>query len=351
MSDTEENPLVSIVTLNYNGLRFLKPLLDSLKCLTYPNVEVILVDNCSTDGSVALVEKQYPWVRILVNPENYMYARGNNEGIAIARGKYICLLNNDVVVEADFLNPLVQAMEQNHNLGAVQPKILDLQRPGYYEYAGAGGGHIDWLGYPFSRGRIFYTLEKDEKQYDEPQSIFWASGACILLRSKTLEDSGLIDEAFVLHQEEIDLCWRIHLCGWDIHAIPQSAIHHYGGGTLAQNNPRKTYWNFRNNLFLMAKNFSASNFWMRFLLRVPLDVLALVQDLLKGNPAGSWAVIKAYGWLSGHIPLILERRADAQKRRKVSDREILKKIYRGSIVYEYFLRGRKHFSQLRHFKG
>lgn len=344
--EEQQYPKVSLVTLNYNGLRFLKELFDSLRKCTYPNMEVIMVDNCSADESVTFVRENYPEVKLLENPDNYMYARGNNEGLKIADGDYICLLNNDVDVDPGFIEPVVAAFEADKKLGAIQPKILGQQKRDHLEYAGACGGFIDWLGYPFLRGRVFFTIEKDNGQYDDPLDIFWASGACFFIRREILEDVGTIDEDFMLHQEEIDLCWRMHLAGWKIRCIPSSRIWHHVGGTLDQDSPRKTYWNFRNNLFLLAKNLSMPNLMLRLPLRLPLDMLALGVELLKGHFANAGAIFRAYAWLLTHPLLILRKRRLAQARRRVSDKVALKKMYRGSIVFEYFLLKKQRFNEL-----
>jgi hypothetical protein len=341
-----ERPLVSIVTLNYNGRRFLKGLFDTLRQCTYPNYEVILVDNCSVDDSVEFTRQHYPEVKIHRNEQNYMYAGGNNVGLNIASGKYICLINNDVEVHPGFLEPMVEAFEKNPRMAAGQPKILSMLQRDYFEYAGASGGFIDWLGYPFTRGRILFFIEKDEGQYQDPVELFWASGACIFLRKAALEETGLLDEDFILHQEEIDLCWRIHLMGWKIYAVPQSNIWHFVGGTLDQGNPRKNYWNFRNNMFLLLKNLSLGNLILRIPLRIPLDMLALLMELFKGHLAGAMAIARAYFWIITHISTILKKRADVQSRRKIPDKQALRLVYPGSIVFEYYILGHKKFSQL-----
>ena len=346
MNDRTTYPLVSIVTLNFNGLRFLPELFRSLRQLTYPKLEIIMVDNFSDDESVSYVEKHFPEVKIVRNPQNYMYAKGNNVGLQHAKGKYICLLNNDVEVDPHFIEPLVAALENNPRIAAAQPKILGLQKRDYLEYAGACGGYIDWLGYPFLRGRIFFTTEKDKGQYDDPAGIFWASGACLFLRRKALEEVGLLDEEFVIHMEEIDLCWRLRLAGWEIVAIPQSRIWHFVGGTLDQANPRKTYWNFRNNIFLLIKNLSKRNLMMRLPIRILFDSLAFFSEFIKGHWRNAFAVVRAYWWVLKHLPLILQHRFHTQRLRKVADKEVLNRMYPGSIVLEYFILKRKRFSEL-----
>lgn len=340
-------PLVSVVTLNFNGRRFLKGLFDSLRACTYPHLEILMVDNCSDDDSVAFVRENYPEVRIIENAENYMYSGGNNEGIRHARGKYICVLNNDVEVDPGFIEPVIEVLENDPEVGAAQSKLLGLQQRHMLEYAGACGGFIDWLGYPFLRGRVFFTTEEDQGQYDEPVEIFWASGACLFLRREAIEECGLLDEDFVMHQEEIDLCWRLHLRNWKIVCVPASRVWHYVGGTLDQQSPRKTYWNFRNNMFLLIKNLSLPGLLLRLPLRLPLDMVAMGVEFLKGHFTNGLAILKAYGWLLSHPGLILRKRREVQRLRRAPDREALRLMYPGSIVVEYFLLGRRKFSQLR----
>ncbi len=345
-SDDQEWPLVSVMTLNWNGKRFLPGLFDSLADCSYPNLEVIMVDNASTDDSVEFVRNTYPWVKILENAENYMYARGNNEGLRICQGKYICLINNDVDVDPGFIEPVIRMFEQHERLAAAQPKILAMADRGQYEYAGAAGGYLDALGYAFARGRLFFDTEKDDGQYDDPRELFWASGACLFLRRSALEETGYIDEDFVLHQEEIDLCWRLRLRDWRIGFVPEAKIWHYGGGTLEQANAGKTYWNYRNNFFLLTKNLALPGLLLRLILRVPLDGVAMVVELLKRQFANAWAIVRAYGWIIRHIPLMLRKRREVQKNRIVPDRDIFQLMYPGSLVAEYFLLGRRKFSDL-----
>ena len=348
MPDKELNwPLVSVMTLNFNGKRFLPGLFDSLEKCSYPNLEIIMVDNASSDDSVAYVQERYPWVGILENAENYMYARGNNEGLRICRGKYICLINNDVDVDPGFIEPVIEYFEKHERLAAAQPKILAMADRSQYEYAGAAGGFLDTLGYPFARGRLFFSTEEDQGQFDDPLELFWASGACLFLRRAALEETGYIDEDFVLHQEEIDLCWRLRLRDWKVGFVPASKIWHYGGGTLEQANAGKTYWNYRNNFFLLMKNLALPGLLWRLMLRVPLDGLALLVEVLKRQFGNAWAIVRAYGWILTHLPLMLRKRREVQKSRRVSDREITRFMYPGSVVAEYFVLGCRKFSELR----
>ncbi|UCF64352.1 MAG: glycosyltransferase [bacterium] len=343
--------LVSIITVNYNGKAFLKDLYESLKVQTYQPVELILVDNASSDDSVDFIRKHYPQVKIIENPDNYMFARGNNVGIAAAKGEILCLLNNDIIVASDFLEKIIQEFENNPVMAACQPKVLDMNKPDHFEYAGAGGGFIDKYGYPFMRGRIFFSLEKDEGQYDENLEIFWSTGACFFMRKSVLEELGPLDEDFKMHMEEIDLCWRMHLRNFKIYCIPSAKIWHKGGGTLSTENPRKIYWNFRNNIFLLAKNLAMLNLTRIILIRICLDGLAFLREIFQGKFKNALAILKGYGWIILHVRLILQKRSDIQKIRTVQDQEVFKLIYPGSIVWEYFIRGRHKFATLKNIKN
>lgn len=346
MNNRDEKPLVSIVTLNYNGKRFLADLFDALRACSYDNLEIIMVDNDSHDDSVAFVREHYPEVIVHENRENLLYAGGNNEGLKVAKGRYLCLLNNDVTVAADFIEPVVALFEDNEKVAAIQPKILAMKAPDHLEYAGACGGFLDWFGYPFLRGRILETTERDDGQYDSPMKLFWGSGACLFLRKDVIEETGLLDVEFGLHMEEIDLCWRIHLQGKEIWCLPESRIWHLGGGTLPQHNPQKMYWNFRNNIFLLVKNLGIFNLLLRLPLRIMLDVLAMVAEFAKGHFGGGFAIIRAYGWLLSHVGTMLRHRRVVQRQRKVNDREIARRMYPGSVILEYLLLGRKKITNL-----
>lgn len=347
MEQEQTNPLVSVIIVHYNRVEYLKMVLPSLRQVTYSPLEIILVDNASTDESVAFTRQHFPEVKIVQNPRNYMYARGNNEGIRAAKGEILCLLNNDVEVDPGFIEPVVKAFRRDASLGAGQPKILDLNRPEFFEYAGAAGGFLDRYGYPFLRGRLFFTVERDEGQYDDPLNIFWASGAALFLRKSALEETGLLDEDFILHMEEIDLCWRLHLHRYHVRFIPGSRVWHKGGGTLSAENPQKLYWNYRNNIFLLVKNLGLINLVRILFARSLLDVLAAAGELMRGKPGSALAIFQAYGWILSHLPLLRKKRREVQTRRQTDDGDIFKLIYPGSIVWEYFVKGRKKFSELK----
>lgn len=347
MEQNKTKPLVSLITVNYNGIGYLKDLFTSLRKVTYSPLEIIMVDNASADESVEYTRRNFPEVRIVRNDRNYMFARGNNEGIKIAAGEIICLINNDVIVEPGFLEPVVEKFISNPEMAAGQPKVLDMNRPDYFEYAGAAGGFLDKYGYPFLRGRLFFTLEKDEAQYDSEIEIFWASGACFFIRKSVLDEVGLLDEDFILHMEEIDLCWRMHLHGKKIYYVSAARVWHKGGGTMAAENPRKVFWNYRNNIFLLVKNLSFLNLVRMLSARLFLDAAAFAGEMMRGKAKSAFAIIQAYGWVVSHIPLIVRKRRLTQQNRLSGDDFIFKLIYPGSIVWEYFGRGRKEFNQLK----
>jgi GT2 family glycosyltransferase len=344
-------PLVSLITVNYNGRAFLEELYKSLSGITYSPVEMILVDNASEDKSVRFVRENYPQVKIVENPDNYMFARGNNEGIKAASGDIICLINNDVKVDPDFLTVIVKAFVDNPDMAACQPKVLNLNLPDHFEYAGAAGGFIDKYGFPFMRGRLFFDMEKDDGQYDDIMEVFWSTGACFFIRKSVLDEVGILDEDFRMHMEEIDLCWRMHLLGHHIYCIPHGRVWHQGGGTLSSENPRKIYWNFRNNIFLMVKNLQMFNLIKIIIFRLFMDGIAFLWELFRGKFKNGFSIGKAYIWILLHLPLLMKKRREIQLKRRVGDKEIFRLVYPGSIVWEYFIRGRKKFSELTKLKS
>ena len=240
-------PLVSIVILNFNGANYLKTFLPSVLATTYQNKEVVVADNGSKDNSLEILAKYFPTVQVIQNPTNEGFAGGYNWALKQVQADYYILLNSDVQVDANWVTPMVQLMESNPNIGACQPKILAQKDPTSFEYAGASGGWIDVLGYPFSRGRIFDVCEKDEGQYNHCEPIFWATGASLFIRASCFKQVGGLDESFFAHQEEIDLCWRLQRAGYTIMSCPNAIVYHVGGGTLPRGG-RKVFLNFRNNI-------------------------------------------------------------------------------------------------------
>ena len=337
MSDS--HPLVSILIVSWNARPLLEKCLPSVVATNYPHLEIVVADNASTDDSVAWIRKHYPPITVIQHPENWAFCRGNNEAIPHTSGKYIVLLNNDVEVTPDWLTPLVEEAESDSAIAAIQPKLLQYDDRTRFEYAGASGGYMDYLGYPFTRGRLFDTMEKDLGQYDAPQDIFWATGAAMFLRRTALEQSGLLDEQFYMHMEEIDLCWRLQRLGYRIRVVPQSVVFHIGGGSLPYGNSRKTYYNFRNSLLTLYKNLPPRSWRRTFPRRAALDGLAILRAMLSGNLKDAVAIVRAYK--DAHV---MSRQYHA--RRPDHQDNIVLPPYRRSVVLDYFLRKRKQFSTL-----
>ena len=284
---------ISIVILNWNGARMLRRFLPSV-IEHSPEAEVIVADNGSTDDSLSVLAEQFPDIRTIVFDRNYGFAEGYNRAIAQVDGDLCLLLNSDVRVEAGWLKPMLDYMERHPEVAACQPKVRQESAPDMLEYAGACGGYIGRLGFPFCRGRILGTVERDEGQYDSIASVAWATGAALLIRRNVYLEAGGLDARFFAHQEEIDLCWRLRSRGYGIVCIPQSVIYHVGGGTLPKESPRKAYLNFRNNLLLLFKNLPEKNFCSVMHWRRLLDAAAALHFLVGGHWAACWAVLRAH---------------------------------------------------------
>ncbi|AXT59320.1 glycosyltransferase family 2 protein [Aquimarina sp. AD10] len=328
---------IAVVILNWNGRSLLEQFLPSI--INYSNEATIYVaDNASTDDSIHFLEKTFPDVNIVKNDTNGGYAKGYNEALAKIDADIYCLLNSDVEVTKDWLIPIIQTFKDSDKIAVIQPKILDYKKKTHFEYAGAGGGFIDKFGYPYCRGRIFDTLEEDNGQFDDTTSIFWASGACLFIRKEVFEEVGKLDEDFFAHQEEIDLCWRIHNYGYKIVYVGTSTIYHLGGATLDTMNPQKTFLNFRNNLYLLIKNVPGNIIWFILFSRLILDGLAGVKFLLSGKLSHLFSILKAHlSFYANFIYFI-------KKRKKLSKSGKYYTIF--SVVWQYFILKHKHFKQL-----
>lgn len=300
--------------------------------------EVLFVDNASTDLSVEWVQETYPSVRVVRHPENWAYCKGNNRAVEHARGEVLVLLNNDVEVEPDWLSPIQTAFLEDNQLGAAQPKIRQFVDRSMFEYAGAAGGFLDRDGYPFTRGRIFDTLEIDHGQYDEDVDLFWASGTALAFRKALFQELGGFEESFFMHMEEIDLCWRLKSIGYRVALIPESIVYHMGGASLSNLSSQKNYLNFRNNLLMLYRNLPPS-IWRRVLVRrCVLDSLAFLKTLLAFKPAHAMAILRGYKdafRMMGQFKQLCPSTAYHEPL-----------PYRGSVVLDYYLRDRKLFSDL-----
>lgn len=335
---------VAVVILNWNGKNWLEKFLPKvLEHTSHPDYEIIVADNGSTDDSIAFTKENFPGVTILALDANYGFTGGYNRALAQIKSKYYVLLNSDIEPSKDWLDILVSEMDKDETISACQPKILSYNEKDTFEYAGAAGGFIDYLAYPFCRGRIFFTSEKDTNQYEDNIDVFWATGACLMIRAELYHKAGGLDESFFAHMEEIDLCWRLQNLGYKIKVFPKSVVYHVGGGTLGKENPKKTYLNYRNNLALMFKNLPfPSNIFIVFK-RMVLDGIAGAHALTKGDYKNTIAILKAHFAFYAWIPELLGKRKAIPQKKKITD---LKGVYYKSIVFQYFIKKKKTFGEI-----
>lgn len=331
----------AVVILSWNGRPYLEQFLGGVvQHSSAAGFEVVIADNQSTDGSVEYVRAQFPQVRVIVNPRNGGYAGGYNDALKHIDAEYYILLNQDVEVSPGWIETVLEVMDSNPAIAAAQPKLLDFNREEYFEYAGACGGYVDVLGYAFCRGRMFDTIEKDNGQYDNVAELFWASGACLFVRSSCYWQAGGLDEDFFAHQEEIDLCWRLNSLGYKVMSVPQSVVYHVGGGSLGYGNPRKAYLNFRNNLYLLFKNLPLLALLLRLPLRLLLDDVAALQALLlQRNPEVFAAIYRARFHFIKALPMLIEKRAQVARKSAF-------KLSPVSVLWQYFVLRRKTYAQL-----
>jgi len=334
------NPLVAVVILNFNGRKYLEQFLPSVLATEYESFEVIIADNGSTDDSIVFLENTYPSIKILRNEKNLGFAGGYNWALQLVDASYYVLLNSDVSVTPNWLGPVITLMETNSNIAACQPKLLSYHDPALFEYAGASGGWIDCLGYPFSRGRVFDVCEQDDGQYNSINKIFWATGAAMFVRAKVFHELGGFDPYFFAHQEEIDLCWRMQLKGYEIMACPDSVVYHVGAGTLPRGG-RKVFLNFRNNLIMMAKNLPVQELIWKIPVRFLLDALSAWKGLLSGDRYFFTAIVKAH--CSFFYWLIAVEKKHIQKPKPMAT---LAGVYNGSVVWNYFAKKKKRFLEI-----
>ena len=319
---------IAVVILNWNGILLLEKFLPSL--LKYSAEATIYVaDNASTDDSISFVKAFFPAVQIVKNDSNLGFADGYNQALKYIDAEIYALVNSDIEVTENWLQPIIKTFESEPNTAIIQPKILDFKRKEYFEYAGAAGGFIDQYGYPYCRGRIFDALEKDIGQYDDHCEIFWASGACFFIRSQVYKDLNGFDGEFFAHQEEIDLCWRAFNQGNKIKYNSESVVYHIGGATLQQGNPKKTFLNFRNSLLMLTKNLPKEQLYKILLGRMLLDGIAGIQFLVQGKPKHFFAVLKAHWSFYGLFMAYYKKRNKFQHTEYYNVK---------SIVYLYFIR-------------
>ncbi len=333
-------PFVSIVILNFNGAKYLAQFLPSVLATQYENFEVVVADNGSSDDSIILIKEKFPSVKIITSATNEGFAGGYNWALKNIEADYFVLLNSDVEVDPNWITPMVNLLESDASIGACQPKILSYADRTTFEYAGACGGWIDSLGYPFSRGRVFDVCEKDEKQYDQAAPIFWATGACMMIRSKLFFAMNGFDADFFAHQEEIDLCWRMQLAGHQIYACPSSKVFHVGAGTLPRGG-RKVFLNFRNNLIMLTKNLPWTELVWKLPFRFALDAISAYKGLLSGDKDFFLAIAKAHFAYFGYCLAGGIKRSKSPK-----PLQSLGGVYNGSLVFDYFIKNKQFFSKI-----
>jgi GT2 family glycosyltransferase len=319
---------IAVVILNWNGVKLLEQFLPSV--VQYSSEATVFVaDNASTDDSISFVKENFPTVQIIKNEYNFGFAQGYNEALKYVDAAIFALVNSDIEVTENWLQPIIETFKNEPQTAIIQPKILDYKRKEYFEYAGAGGGFIDKYGYPFCRGRIFETLEKDNGQYNDTCEIFWASGACFFIRSSVYTELNGFDADFFAHQEEIDLCWRAFNNNHIVKYNGKSTVYHVGGATLKEGNPKKTFLNFRNSLLMLTKNLPKESLFQVLFIRMILDGIAGIRFLFQGKFAHFFAILKAHFYFYHLISMNYKKRGKTQ----------LKTYYKlKSIVYSYYIK-------------
>ena len=328
---------IAVVILNWNGRSLLEEFLPSVIQFS-KEATIYVADNASTDNSVTYITNSFPEVNVIRNKINGGYAKGYNDALKNINADIFCLLNSDIEVTKNWLTPIISTFQKDSNVAVVQPKILDYKKKTHFEYAGAAGGFIDKLGYPYCRGRIFDTLEKDSNQYNDCIDIFWASGACLFIKKTVFEEVGKLDEDFFAHQEEIDLCWRVRNKGYLIKYQGESCVYHLGGATLNNLSPKKTFLNFRNNLLMIVKNVAPSQVFFIIFLRLLLDGIAGIKLIIDKKPSHCLAILKAHFSFYRNLPKFIKKRKKEGYSTKYYT--IL------SVVWQYYMLNKKHYKQL-----
>jgi len=339
---------LSVVILNWNGLSFLKKFIpEVVRTSNIPGVEVVVADNGSADESLPWLKTNFPSVKTIELDKNYGFTGGYNRALKEITSEYYLILNSDVNPTDGWLEPLIALMDDQSDVAACMPKIRSYDNPSLFEYAGAAGGFIDRFGFPFCRGRILSNVEQDFGQYDNQSEIFWATGACMMVRSSAYWEADGFDEFFFAHMEEIDLCWRLKNLGYKIMYVGKSTVFHVGGGTLPNNNPRKLFLNYRNNLILLVKNLPSGLLVTTLLFRIFMDLAAAIVFLLTGKTSFFAAIIKAYWEFYKHSIYYKSLRKKLSHPRR---NNLHKEIFKGSIVFEFFLKKNKTFSSINYFR-
>ncbi|WP_095075097.1 glycosyltransferase family 2 protein [Tenacibaculum jejuense] len=329
----------AVVILNWNGKKLLEQFLSSIINFSSDDATIYVADNASTDQSITFVKNNFPQVKIVANKFNGGYAKGYNDALQHIEADIYCLINSDVEVTQNWLTPIIETFKNDENTAIIQPKILDFKDKTKFEYAGAAGGFIDTLGYPYCRGRVFNCLETDTGQFDETSEIFWASGACFFIRSEVFHKLEGFDEDYFAHQEEIDLCWRAQNEGLSVKYVGNSTVYHVGGATLQESNPRKTYLNFRNSLLTALKNVPSKNLFLVIFMRLILDGVAGLKFIVELRPIHTWSIVKAHFSFYKNLVKFTKKRKQIQRKSNYS--------IHTSVVWQHFVLQRKKFNTLK----
>ena len=327
---------IAVVILNWNGEKLLKTFLPSVIQFSQ-EATIYVADNASSDTSIEVLQNEFPSVKIIQNKGNYGFAKGYNVALKNIEEPYYALVNSDIEVTENWLKPILFTFENSNEIAIIQPKILAYNNKGYFEYAGAAGGFIDKYGFPFCRGRIFETIEKDYSQYNDITEIFWASGACFFIRKEVFHKLNGFDEDFFAHQEEIDLCWRAFNEGYKTIYNHESLVYHVGGATLNVGSPQKTFLNFRNSLWMLTKNLPKSKLFPILFLRLILDGLAAIRFLFQGNFKHIFSILKAHFYFYKRLFHFLKKRKGNEKQRYFETK---------SIIFQYFIKRRSSFNKI-----
>ena len=334
---SDKKSIVSIVIPHWNNVDILTECLESISATDFESVETIVVDNASTDNSVASVRSNYPNVKLIENDKNYGYAGGCNIGAEAASGDFLIFLNNDTVQEKDWISNLIKTINSDDKIAAVQPKILNYYDRNVFDYAGGSGGHMDIYCFPFARGRIFSFQENDEGQYNNKEKCFWSSGTCFMVRRELFQKSGGFDESFFAHMEEIDLCWRLYAMGFEVWVEPDSVVYHKNALTLPMYSHKKYYLNHRNSLLMLLGNYSIKNIFLIGIPRLILEKIACFYSILMLDWRHFTAILRSLFWIIFHPNVIMKKRKSFSKIRTITDKKIMENMMQSSIVIKYYL--------------
>ena len=340
LNNIQDFPLVSIIIPHYGGVDIINECLQSLSKIKYPQLEILVVDNKSPDHSIDFIKNNYSEIRLLESDYNRGFAGGCNYGAKFAKGKYLVILNNDTIHEAEWLNHLVNKMEENNNISSIQPKIKNYNNRTKFDYAGGSGGYMDKYCSPFARGRVFNTIEEDLGQYDEPCKIFWASGTAFLTKKIIFDELNGFDETLFAHMEEIDYHWKCQYLGYEVWVEPKSVIYHHGAITLPVESQNKTYLNYRNSLILLLTNYPTKVAIKLFFPRIFMEFISLIKELVILRWKHGWAIIRAWLWILTHINFLLERK------KKLKNKYPIYNIYNKSIVLDYYFLRKKTYTDI-----